>query len=265
MSDESHKDSGKKRTKGHNNVTGYVVQSLPQYSFGPVAVDGIWRSFAESYEEGRRLVHVHFRVYAGGSDKAGDFCATFERLQTVLAVQEVVGTFGGGNAGNKEGKGAGGYNPQVGESVLVLDRKLVKYPEKATESVIPSLVRLQFLDECLRVWVDAPDLLTTLVGSHSPVAENGELQLLSAAFGQRVDADVGDGEFVDEVVERGAEVVQEVPDSEREGGRYGFSQFDYEQLLAGLEVEIVDKAIRVFFKPGPDIRLEALQVLDGPI
>ncbi len=58
--------------------------------------------------------------------------------------------------------------------------------------------------------------------------------------------------------------MQKVPDGKSEGGRHGLGQLGYEQLLVGLEVEIVGKAIRASFEPGVNFNLEALQVLDSP-
>jgi hypothetical protein len=44
----------------------------------------------------------------------------------------------------------------MGEPVLVFDRKVVKQREGVLRRVLPSLVRLQFLDDCLRVSADVP-------------------------------------------------------------------------------------------------------------
>ena len=95
--------------------------------------------------------------------------------------------------------------------MLVFGRKFVKRPEQIPAPATPSLVRLQFLAECLRFWVDAPDLLAAFVVGHDLVAKDRELQPSGAIFGQRADVEVGNGEFVDEVVESGAEVVQKSP------------------------------------------------------
>lgn len=262
---------GKEGSKRADHVLRYVVEGPAQYGLDLDAVDGVWRTLAEAYEEGRRLLHIHFRVNTRGDGPAQDFCAVFERLEAGDARHVSGAARNGGYApatseAHRDGEGNGlcGDDPQVGEPVLVFGRKFVKRPEQIPAPATPSLVRLQFLDECLRLWMDAPELFAAFVIGHGLVAKDRELQPSSAIFGQWADIQIGNSEFVDEVVESGAKVVQVIPDGKREGGRHGFGQLGYEQLFVGLEVEIVGKAMRASFEPGVNFDLEALQVLDSP-
>ncbi len=73
---------GKERSKRGDYGGRYVVEGPAQYGLDLVAVDGIWRTFAEAYEEGRGLLHVHLRVNARGNEPAHDFCTVpFELLK----------------------------------------------------------------------------------------------------------------------------------------------------------------------------------------
>lgn len=45
----------------------------------------------------------------------------------------------------------------VRQAVLILDGKLVELPERIVGGPLPSIVRLQVLDDCLRAWMDAPE------------------------------------------------------------------------------------------------------------
>ena len=148
--------------------------------------------------------------------------------------------------------------------MLVNIRKLVKHPEGIDSIVLPSLVRLQPLDDCLGVWVDAPDFTLPLPGLHGPVSENRELRSRSDRIGQGVSG-VGDSKFVGEIVEGGSEVVQTIADEEAKPNRWLAEDFNPDELLACLRVEFVDNAVRVSFPPSSVFRLQALQVLERPI
>jgi hypothetical protein len=115
---------------------------LAQHVFDPRPVDGIWRTVPERYVEGWGVLHVHFRVSVGGiGERPSNFCAAFHRSPVGLDVKDsgVVG----GIWGHVKGEGSGVEKAQVGESVLILVRKLVEVPEEVAREVIPSSVRLR--------------------------------------------------------------------------------------------------------------------------
>lgn len=245
--------------EGRNYFVDDVVIDLSQYGFDPVAVDGIWRTFAECYEEGRRVLHIHFRVGFTGREIPYDYCAVFNGLPEGLGSKEW------GMRGREKRDGSGCENSQVGKPVLVLVRKLVKRPQEMPERFVPSFVRLRSLDECLSVGVNAPDLAATLPTAHGPVGKDRKLQRSRATFRQRVDTYVSNSKFVDEVIESGADVVQAVADDGGKPGRYGIKKFDGEKLLTALRIEIMDKAVRLSFEPASGFGFKILQVVKGSI
>ena len=151
------------------------------------------------------------------------------------------------------------------EPVFVLVGKLVKYPENEFMRLVPSRVRLQPLDDCSRAWMNAPNHAFEGFRSILGIApEHGERNVSLDTFRERLPF-VSDGEFVDEVIEGGAEVVQTVPDNGGEFGRHGLEDLDYEQLVAALKVSIMDQSVRLAFEPDGGFALKALHVVERPI
>ena len=128
---------------------------------------------------------------------------------------------------------------------------------------IPSTVRLQPLDDCLRNRCDAPDLAHTFAEKLRFTGKDGELRVAGDAPRQGT-VSVGSGEVVDEVVERRAKVVDAVADKESEFGAGLPKDLSDDALLAALLIELDVGSVRVFFAPPTDFSFDALQVLRGP-
>jgi hypothetical protein len=143
--------------------------------------------------------------------------------------------------------------------------KLVELPERIGRELIPSVVRLQTLDDCLRVWMDAPDFVSAFSHRHLPIPEDGEFQPPRSTFGQRVDADVGEREFIDEVIEGRAEIMEAIPDDETKLLRDGFREFEIDVLLAARSVEMTNVSVRFSLSPLTNLRLKSVQVVGGSI
>ena len=172
------------------------------------------RLLPERYASRDIELHVHFRGgFASGRGIRRNFCAVFRRTDMNTEVRRErwgIGEVGSANASVKRG---------VGEAMLVQIRKPVELPEGRTRILLlPSEVRLQLLDDCLRVWVDAPNHLSAFTGLEGPRPEDGKRQILSPVFGQGVNPGVGDGKFVDEGVEGGMEVVEAITNDEAKSG-----------------------------------------------
>jgi hypothetical protein len=97
------------------------------------------------------------------------------------------------------------------KSVLVAVSKTVEHPKPVGGLSIPSMVRLQPLDNCLHHWRDAPDLAHAFAEKIRFTGEDGELRVAGDASRQGT-APVGSGEVVDKVVECRAKVVDAVAD-----------------------------------------------------
>lgn len=236
------------------------VVDFGQHGLHGRTIDGFWRTFPERYIQGRGALHIHFRPSVGGRVIPQDYCAFYNGAK--------VGPYGEGvEVGEVDSDGADIKDPQVGESVLVFDRKIVKYREDVRSRVlskVPSSVRLQFLDDCLRSWVDAPDCVTAFSGVHRPVGEDREFRSPEVAR-QRANVQVPDSQLVNEVVQGGAKVVQTISGDSGELRRYRLQEFDYHQLLASLEVEIMEEVVRLSLEPSSGFFFKALQVIERPI
>src|SRR5215212_1884031 len=139
--------------------------------------------------------------------------------------------------------------------MLVHVGKLLQYPEGVRHELILSVVRLQLLDSCLRVWVNAPDFVAAFPLIHCPVAKDGELQNPGASLRQGVDAHVSEGEFVDKVVKSRPEVVEAVADNEAELGGRRLDESNLDELLVALTVDFHDIVVRVMRSPLTDLRI----------
>jgi hypothetical protein len=154
----------------------------------------------------------------------------------------------------------------MGEAMLVQIRKSVELPEGSSRVLLlPSEVRLQLLDDCLRVWMDAPDHLPAFTRLEGFRSEDGEGQRFGTIFGQGINPGVSGGEFVDEIVEGGMEVVEAITNDEAKSGGRVLEDFEINTLLSALRVEFGDVTVRVFFDPSANIGVEALQVLPRPL
>jgi hypothetical protein len=148
--------------------------------------------------------------------------------------------------------------------MLVRVVKLVELPEGVGRELIPSVVRLQPLDNCLRVWADGPEHLAAFSRRQGLGTVDREPEFPCKVLGQGVDADGGEREFVDEVVEGGAEVVEAVADAETELCRDGLGEFEAKELLAALSVEMTDVSVRFSLSPLANLRVETVQVMGSP-
>lgn len=75
---------------------------------------------------------------------------------------------------------------------------------------------------------------------------------------------MSDCKVVDEIVERGAHVMEAVPDEQAEFGGGLVKDFHLHELISSLRVEFSVDSIRMFFEPRAAFGFQALQVLPGP-
>lgn len=142
--------------------------------------------------------------------------------------------------------------------------KLVELPEGVRRERIPSVVRLQPFDDCLRVWVDAPDSLSAGARTHSLGAKDGELRV-SDELGRKRVAMAGDDEIIDEIVEGGGGVVETVADDEAKLGRDWLGESDVHVLFAALAVGMTDVSVRFSLAPLTNFRVKTIQVIGGSV
>lgn len=248
-----------KRAQGPEHfVDDVVVEESEPHGDGH-ASDYLGDALAEAYADGRRNLHVHFRANHIESGVAGDWCAAFNRAskQELDIVDAQV-------LGDEERLTHPREKDDVGQPVLVLDIKPVELPKGVSAEPVASVVRLQYLDDCLGSWVDPPKhAIEFFKGIFATRAKDGKLRVALDALGNPP-AFVDDGEFEDKVVERGAQVVDTIAnDQAKVGGRLA-NRLKPRELVAGVNVECRPGSVRVFVGPESDFRFEAVQVVDGP-
>jgi hypothetical protein len=120
--------------------------------------------------------------------------------------------------------------------------KLIKLPQWIYPIRPTSLVGLKLLDNSLRSWVHAANPVLALLGFHASV-ENRELRESVIWFRQRTSM-VRHREFVRQIVESGAEVVQAISADRTKRGRWWIKHLHLNLLLAAVRVEFGNVAVR---------------------
>jgi hypothetical protein len=190
-----------------------------KYPMDTVPLDDIGGTLAEGYAEGRRTLHAHLRVGSEGNDKFRDYCAIIERVGEELGCAEVTPMRTEHSELVRRGC------RQMRHPVLVAVGEDAKNPEGACRSrPVLSVVRLQTLDDCLGVGMDASDHGLTLIVKPGPGLKDGKLEFVGDALGH-LGTLVGDGEFVSKVVEGASEVVEAVSDDGGERNGRGLEDF----------------------------------------
>ena len=222
------------------------------------------RPLPEGYAEGQEGVHVHLRVEA--LSKSGGVGGISRNLCAVFVRADIDGNGAGKMRRVGEiGDGTDSHLRDVRHSMLIHIGKLVELPQGVRRELISSIVRLHPLNDCLRFWIEAPDFPPMLSGVHDSIPKDQELKSSGEAFGQRVNADVGESEIVDEVVEGGAEVVETVADNEAKLCRDWLGEFDVHELLTAFTIDMTDVSVRFSLSPLTNFRVKAVQVMGGPV
>ncbi len=254
-------NSGEVIGKGRENPFSYVVMDTRQSVGDREASELLWGSLAETYAEGGCEIHVHFRAGLVNGGIAGDWCAVFNRECDWLDF------ISSGASRNPKGQMRDtSEGCDVRQPMLVLSGKLVELPEGVVGgTALPSVVRLQPLDDCFRVWVDAPkhaiEFFQVMVATGS---ENGERRITLDTLRQWP-AFIRQCQLEGEVVECGAEIMKTVTNDKTQfgGGRW-LEDFDPKELLSAINLGFGPSSARVFFKPSVHYGLKALQVIERP-
>ena len=120
-------------------------------------VPSAWPFLVERYAEAELEGHVHFRLASVRHRPARDFCAVFRKGRQLERAEVVSQARRGGCLPVGDAPNRGPHNVQ--EAVFVGVVELVEEPEgmELGALLIPSLVGLQVLDDCLGVIADADD------------------------------------------------------------------------------------------------------------
>jgi hypothetical protein len=149
--------------------------------------------------------------------------------------------------------------------MLVDTVKLVEHPEVMGAVAIPSMVRLQVLDDCSGPRVDPANLPVKFTLGRRPRPKDRELRL--GLHRRRQGAGVRDGKRVGEVIESAAEAVGDLSRIERDAVRHFARKLHPADVLTsfGFRIVIFPDSIGIGFEPGGDLRFERIQVFDRPI
>jgi hypothetical protein len=239
--------------EGRDYIVNDIVPDVLQRGDDQFSIPGFcWGSLAPAYCEGRGALHVHFRVASAKRPVARNYCAAFNRAPLNFDVR------GAPWVGRVEVDGCRDGERYVRQSVFISVGELA---EGRKTYAVPSIVRLQVLDDCLRGWVDAPDHVSAFVRELLHTTEEGESRLTGNFAGQAAPV-VRESEFVGEVVEGGTEVVEAVAYDEPELSGRLLKDFGPDEILAALRVELGPKLVRAFFDPSTDLGFQALQVVE---
>lgn len=250
--------SGEIGRKGLEDFPRYVEMDLSEPLGSRDAADLLWGSLAETYAEGGCEMHIHFRAATIEGWMAGDWCAIFNRAEDWFDFIR------SGIHRRNITDGSGREDRGVRQAVLVDIGKFVELPKGVVSEPLPSVVRLQPLDFCLRAWRNPPEHLAKLVQVLR--GEDGKLGFTGEIARQRFFPRVGHGKIVGQVVEAASEAMKAIPDDDAEsiGGR-GVEDFDPTEILAGLNIAFGPCSVRAFFLPGSHFGFKALQVVERPV
>ena len=238
----------------HDRRNGIVKTFERLYNPAPVG----WRSLFERYVEGDAEVHVHIHTNVSMLPDvldASNLCATFKWPQGVLLNDSEHKFWCGGTRHDSPNVvECDEEEAEVKVAMLVDVPEFIENRKRLLGRILPTVKRLQLLDDCAKVWPDSPEATRFLVrppagrpispGDASPrgvsltpvKGVDGEADLpplapRSTPRGDRVrrSVPVGDGELPDEVIERGAEIMDDISDdgSPLFNGRLRFTVDEY--------------------------------------
>jgi hypothetical protein len=209
-----------------------------------------WRPLLKRYVELDLCFHVHLggrRVERANQLGPAKLCATFEWPRQVLLKDSVLKCGEAVNIVEPEREAGEGYM-----AVLVGVPQFLQDSERFSGRVLPAVKRLQPLDVCAQSWPDSPEAIRWLPsprdaspGGVSPTGVegvDGEANFspwASGGDGVGRSVSVGEGELPDQMIERGAEVVDHFSDDGPPQFRRWLPEgFTVEDYLACLQVTL---------------------------
>ena len=142
---------------------------------------------------------------------------------------------------------------------------------------IPSVIGLQPLNDCLSLWRDKPNFIETasisgmtfglapgnLLVELLPIGENGEFSASNVKI-NAVHSGMGDRELVDEMVQNGAHVIQDIPSDSAQAEWWMFKNIvknKQVELVLPFRFELGVQSYRITPQIDFDFAVECIQVL----
>jgi len=252
----------------HDRRNGMVEAFERLYNPAPVG----WRSLSERYVEGDAEVHIHIRSRVSiwpDIFEVSNLCATFKWPRGVFLNDSEhkfwVEETSNGSVNIVEG---GAEESKMKVAVLVDVPQFIENRKRLFGRILPAVKRLQLLDDCAKVWPDSPEatrylfprpvgppispgdaspggVLSTRVNGVDGEANVPPLAPRLTSPGNRVrgGVPVGDGELPDEVIERGAEIVDDISDDSPQHLDRGL-RFTVDEYLGTLPVVLGSDVVR---------------------
>lgn len=123
----------------------------------------------------------------------------------------------------------------------------------------PSVIRLQSLDDCLRVWTDMPDFARSAFIEARRVLENREGGL--RRFRIRQGRFVLKGKRVNQMVKRRTEIVETISQDLRNNRWRRTNKFSADDIIAAIQVDLIGDRVRATIEPSIDFRPQRFEVL----
>ena len=212
----------KPRKEGALDVVNDVLEGFPRIEI----IDR--RSLLEGYVSGDLMPHLHFYVSDERDIATNYFCAVYQRARGEYLPRVNHET---GRKRRYRDRANGCLN-DIQTAVLVDIAEVMQPPQGMTSVVIPSMIRLQLLDDCLRVWPDAHDLVKPAPALGLPASIKSEESLLIAEDGELCTLKVTsetymmDSKRVGQVVQGRPETEQDIANQDAQAGRRSPEDFN---------------------------------------
>lgn len=268
MTNNSNDESG----QGWENFGQDVVVDCPQNL--PGVLVGNAGGLIESYVQNRIEIHVHLSIGIDGVSAVNrEYCVVYNRYleDLKLPVEPDVGDHVSPDLHSSKFVDHG-----MEKAVLVDVRQLAELPEGVCVKAVPSVVRLQTLNDCLHRWIDSADLARRRLlekarastGISAPVfiPEDRELGIALEILWSTGQGAVRVGQGEGQMVERRADVVEDVADYHGELGGREVVDFDADLVIArGISTALMNDRVMISIEPLQNLLFELRQVVVRPI
>jgi hypothetical protein len=215
---------------------------------------------AKRYIDYGHILHIHF--FAGiyrTSRKGNYFCLTFQKA---LTNNDIVGNEVASENAAETVQGSGEQ-----QAMLVDVRQLIEHPERVAGVILPSMVRLTALNDCLCAWINPSKNPINLRGVISSIPEDRELRILRDLVGEW-NAQVGimiDGEGIRHMVEGTTQIVENI--SDQHGKRIDWNSLDngvLDEISRSVRVFLTRQDLKAVFEPSLFFDCQIVQVTLRP-
>ncbi len=215
---------------------------------------------AERYLNGNVLMHVHVDLQVGGHiANAEQFCITYRKASAGRDAE--LADLRDLNVLHRRDL----YPSRIErrrQDPRCMDTVVLVYVAQPLElrkglilRAVPSVVRLHLFDQRHGIWMDASDTLGEVAGDGL-----GEDRKCVTAIWRAI---VGEHELNDEILQRRAQVVYQVPDDDSPLVRRIWEWLPPEDVPSGLGIVLLDDAYRMRFGPAFDPAIKVSQVFIG--